>query len=199
MDLLDSAVREKTANFASEFVAALTQAVGHAPTPEDILTYVYAILYTPSYRSRYADFLKRDFPRVPLTTDRVLFDQLVVIGRELIALHTMATTLPRITRFDVTGSNEVVKVRYASDGASGLGKVFINDAQCFAGVPQEVWDTHIGGYRVAEKWLKDRKGRQLSYDDLTHYQSVVAALARTLELQARLDDVIRGAGGWPLQ
>jgi hypothetical protein len=76
--------------------------------------------------------------------------------------------------------------------------VYINEAQYFGGVPQAVWDLHIGGYRVAEKWLKDRKGRPLSYDDLTHYQAVIAALARTLELQADLDFAIAGAGGWPL-
>lgn len=76
--------------------------------------------------------------------------------------------------------------------------MYINDAQFFGGVPQAVWDMHIGGYRVAEKWLKDRKGRSLSYDDLTHYQSVIAALVRTLQLQADIDAAIAQAGGWPL-
>jgi hypothetical protein len=238
-DLLDSAPKEKAANLAPAFVAALTEAVGDTSTPEDALAYIYAILYTPSYRARYADFLKRDFPRVPLTRDRKLFDALVAIGRELIALHTMQQTLPRITGFPVAGSNEVVKVRFAapsplpsgeggapsatgqgtgparrlaqgvpSSGAArhllpegegkATGRVWINDAQHFDGVPEAVWDVHIGGYRVAEKWLKDRKGRQLSYDDLTHYQKVVAALARTLDLQALLDRAIDSSGGWPL-
>lgn len=197
-DLLDTAPREKTANLAPEFVAALGKVIGHTPTPEDTLAWIYAVLYAPSYRSRYADFLKRDFPRIPLPPSRDLFEQLVAAGRELIALHTMGKTLPRITRFDVAGSNEVVKVRWVP-GSDGKGRVYINDAQCFDAVPQGVWDTHIGGYRVAEKWLKDRKGRQLSYDDLTHYQSVIAALARTLELQADIDAVIEQTGGWPLQ
>jgi hypothetical protein len=243
-DLLDTAPREKTANLAPEFVAALTQAVGATPSPEDTLAYIYAILYAPSYRARYADFLKRDFPRVPLTTNRKLFDALVEIGRELIALHTMQTTLPRITGFPVPGSNEVVKVRFtvapakagaqnegtipargamepepspapsghplpegegnsisklASEGdESKAGRVWINDAQYFDGVPEAVWDMHIGGYRVAEKWLKDRKGRLLSFDDIEHYQHVIAALARTLALQAELDVFVMRAGGWPL-
>jgi len=197
-DLLDTATREKRANLSQEFVAALTTALDEAFSPEDILAWIYAVLYAPSYRARYADFLKRDFPRVPLTTNRTLFYTLVAIGRELIALHTMDTTQPRITRFDVAGSNEVVKVRWAP-GSDGKGRVYINDAQFFDGVPQSIWDMHIGGYRVAEKWLKDRKGRQLSYDDLTHYQSVIAALARTLELQADIDVAIEDAGGWPLQ
>lgn len=232
-DLLDTASSEKTANLSSEFVSALAQAVGRKPSPEDTLAYLYAVLYTPGYRKRYADFLKRDFPRVPLTTNRELFAQLVLIGTELIALHTMETALPRITRFDVVGSNTVEKVKFVAPTESSTaltqksapqsnrkipspagrkppegadegtettsGRVYINPAQFFDGVPQSVWDTHIGGYRVAEKWLKDRKGRQLSYDDLTHYQTVIAALARTLELQARLDELIADAGGWPLQ
>jgi len=208
-DLLDAAPREKTANLAPEFVAALAAAVGRTPTPEDTLAYLYALLYAPSYRARYADFLKRDFPRVPLTSDRALFDSLVEAGRELIALHTMQTILPRITRFDVAGGNEVAKVRWAPEPSPSTalpegqvretGRVYINPAQYFDGVPQAVWDTHIGGYRVAEKWLKDRKGRQLSYDELTHYQAVIAALARTLELQSDIDAAIDAAGGWPLR
>lgn len=197
-DLLNTAPREKRANLSPEFVAALTEAVGHAPSPEDTLAYIYAVLYAPSYRSRYADLLKRDFPRIPLTSNRKLFDALVGIGRELIALHTMDTTLPRITIFDVAGNNVVDKVRWAANSGGTPGRVYINAEQYFGGVPQAVWDMHIGGYRVAEKWLKDRKGRRLNYDDLEHYQSVIAALARTLELQARIDGEIEDAGGWPL-
>ena len=235
-DLLDNSPREKTPNLAPDFIAALTAAVAATPSPEDTLAYIYAILYAPSYRRRYADFLKRDFPRVPLTSNRALFDTLVAIGRELIALHTMQATLPRITGFPVAGSNEVVKVRYTHPSPSGrgvggegtntreatmqrgsepspapaghplpegegssAGRVWINDAQYFDGVPEAVWETHIGGYRVAEKWLKDRKGRLLSFDDIEHYQRVVAALARTLELQADIDAAIAAAGGWPLR
>lgn len=197
-DLLDTASREKRPNLSPEFLAALTEAVGETPVPEDVLAYIYAVLYAPSYRARYAAFLKRDFPRVPLTRNRALFDRLVETGRELIALHTMDTVLPRITTYDVPGSNEVDKVRYAPPTAEVSGRVYINAAQYFGGVPQAVWDMHIGGYRVAEKWLKDRKGRLLNYDDITHYQSVIAALGRTLELQVLLDDNIAAAGGWPL-
>jgi len=243
-DLLESTPKEKIANLAPEFIAALTQAIGTTPSPEDTLAYTYAILYAPSYRTRYADFLKRDFPRVPLITNRELFDALVEIGRELIALHTMQATLSRITGFPVPGSNEVVKVRFtplsqqkgvAPDAGDApahgeshpprraarafavaspfvpkgeesaavrtgedAGRVWINDAQYFDGVPESVWDMHIGGYRVAEKWLKDRKGRLLSFDDIEHYQHVIAALARTLALQFDLDACVKQAGGWPL-
>ncbi len=99
----------------------------------------------------------------------------------------------------MAGSGEVVKPRFAIAAGQSAGRVWINDAQYFDGVPQAVWDLHIGGYRVAEKWLKDRRGRLLTYDDITHYQNVVAALARTLAIQAELDAAVAGVGGWPLQ
>ena len=157
------------------------------------------MLYTPGYRTRYADFLKRDFPRVPLTGNPELFAQLVKLGHELIGLHTLQTAPARITGFPVAGSNEVGKVRFGIEAGAPTGRVWINDTQYFDGVPQAVWDMHIGGYRVAEKWLKDRKGRLLGYDDITHYQHTLAALARTLAIQAELDAAVHAAGGWPLQ
>lgn len=190
---------QKRFNFSDEFTAALQSVQGRIITPEDTLAYLYAVLYTPGYRTRYADFLRRDFPRVPLTSDKALFKKLVALGHELIALHTLQTTPPRITGFPVAGTGEVVKVRFQIAAGQAAGRMWINDAQYFDQVPQTVWDMHIGGYRVAEKWLKDRKGRLLTYDDITHYQSVVAALARTLAVQAKLDAAIDSAGGWPLR
>lgn len=195
-DLLDTASSERLANIAPDFIEQFQAASGHAPAPEDVLAWIYAILYAPSYRTRYADFLKRDFPRIPLPPNRALFDHLVPIGRELIALHVMEQVQPRITGYPVAGSSVVDKVHYAP--GEPAGRVYISPQQYFDGVPQAVWDMHIGGYRVAEKWLKDRKGRALTYDDVTHYQNVIAALARTLELQAELDAAIVAAGGWPL-
>lgn len=198
-DLLDTPSQERTANLAPEFMQALELAVSRRPTPEDTLAYLYSVLFSPSYRTRYAEFLKRDFPRVPLTANSTLFDQLVDAGRELIALHTMQYIPQRVTRYDIPGSNEVVAVRYAPATNSTVGRVYINAVQFFDGVPQGVWDTHIGGYRIADKWLKDHKGRLLSYDEITHYQSVIAALARTLELQAQIDKAVGAVGGWPLK
>lgn len=211
-DLLDTQ-SDKRSNLSHAFVSALNEAIGTTPTPEDILAWIYAVLFTPSYRKRYSDTLKRDFPRVPITRSPALFERLVSIGQELISLHTMQATLPRLTRYAVAGSNEVVAVRYVPaseatppavsptrlEARGACGRVYISQAQYFEGVSEEAWDFHIGGYRVLEKWLKDRKGRSLSYDELTHYQAVAAAVARTLELQAELDTVIADAGGLPLQ
>jgi len=105
--------------------------------------------------------------------------------------------LPKLeTRYPEAGDNTVDAVRYTEPTSGVRGRVWINQTQYFDNVPPEVWDYHIGGYQVCQKWLKDRKGRQLSYDDLTHYRGIVAALARTIELQAAIDDAI---GEWPLQ
>lgn len=196
-DTLAIEASERRSNLAPDFLTAFTAAIGHAPAPEDVLAWIYAVLYTPSYRARYADQLKRDFPRIPLPPNASLYEHLRGIGNELIALHVMDETLPRITRFDVTGDNIVDKVRWTA-GNAGSGKIWINSSQYFDDVPLAVWNIHIGGYRVAEKWLKDRRRRALSYDDLEHYQRVIAALARTCALQNELDAVIETAGGWPL-
>ncbi len=186
-DLLDAASHERRANLAPEFMDAVAARIGRAPDPAALFAFIYAILYAPSYRTRYAEFLKRDFPRVLLPRDTGQFNALAALGQELIELHTLQRALPAITRYPVVGSDRVEKVRWAPATDDAIGRVYINSEQYFDGVPAAAWDTHIGGYRVAEKWLKDRKGRALSYDDLTHYQSVIAALARTLEIQSGID------------
>ncbi len=163
--------------------------------PEDIFDYIYAVLHSPTYRSRYAEFLKRDFPRVPLTSDRALFAALVAKGRELVALHLLESPLLEVLTpgFPTPGSNVVEKVQYNASGQS----VYINkERQHFNEVPSEVWEFHVGGYQVCDKWLKDRKGRALSYDDQVHYRKIVVALRETIRVMGEIDGVIPG---WPLQ
>jgi predicted helicase len=164
--------------------------------PEDVFHYAYAVFHSPTYRSRYVQFLKIDFPRLPLTSDVELFRSLCALGKELVALHLMEQLPKPRTRYPVAGDNTVDNLRYTEPADGVPGRVWINKTQYFDNVPPEVWGYHIGGYQVCQKWLKDRKGRQLSYDDLTHYQGIVAALARTIELQAAIDEAI---GEWPLQ
>ncbi|MBI2862921.1 MAG: hypothetical protein HYX89_08880 [Chloroflexi bacterium] len=164
-------------------------------TPEDVFNYAYAVFHSPTYRSRYAEFLKIDFPRLPLTSDQRLFRVLAEKGAELVALHLME--LPTLEeqrtqiKFDVPGANVVEKVAY--DEANG--RVYINKSQYFEGVPPEVWNFPIGGYQVCQKWLKDRKGRTLTYDERIHYQKVVMALKETIRLMGEIDALIPG---WPL-
>ena len=106
---------------------------------------------------------------------------------------------PEMTRYPIPGSNVVEQVRYTapSEGAE-QGRVWINKTQYVEGVPPEVWEFHVGGYQVAEKWLKDRKGRTLTYNDLRHYQQTIAALAETMRLMEAIDETIEEHGGWPL-
>jgi hypothetical protein len=167
--------------------------------PEDIFHYMYAVFHSPTYRERYAEFLTIDFPRLPLTADAALFRELCAPGAELTALHVMEAHAPIFTRYPIAGDNTVDKPRYTEPGqGASEGRVWINRTQYFEGVAPELWEHRVGGYQVAEKWLKDRKGRALTYDDLTHYQRTLAALARTVELMAAVDETIERHGGWPL-
>ncbi len=164
--------------------------------PEDIFNYAYSVFHSPSYRSRYAEFLKIDFPRLPLTSDKALFKSLVEKGAVLVALHLMESPLldTKMTRYEVKGEHEVEKVSYYEK----TQRVSINRAQYFEGVPPEVWNFHIGGYQVCEKWLKDRKGRKLTINDIDHYQKIVVALKETIRLMSEIDEAIEEHGGWPV-
>jgi len=166
----------------------------------DVVHYMYGALSSPAYRSRYAEFLKIGFPRIPLTSDRELFRELCRLGSRLVTLHLMeADDLAPVTTYPVPGDNRVEKVRYTEPGQGAeQGRVWINATQHFEGVPPEVWEFHVGGYQVCAKWLKDRKGRQLNYEDLTHYQYVVAAFAETIALMREIDEIIEAHGGWPI-
>ena len=165
------------------------------PEPDSIFTYLYAIFHSPTYRSRYADFLKSDFPRLPLTGNFELFRALARLGGGLTSLHLLDS--PKvgepITEFVGSRTPEVEKVSWASDA------VWVDKAQSigFRGVRAEVWNFHIGGYQVCEKWLKDRKGRTLSAEDVAHYQKIVVAISESIRIMAEIDRVIDEHGGWP--
>jgi predicted helicase len=153
--------------------------------PIDLLDYIYAVLHSPTYREKYKEFLKIDFPRVPYPKDAETFWQLVKLGGELRQLHLMESPLLNnlITQYPVGGGNQVEKITYAE------GKVFINPEQYFANVPQIAWEFYIGGYQPAQKWLKDRKGRTLLFDDILHYQKIIVALSETDRLMKEIDKV----------
>jgi hypothetical protein len=166
--------------------------------PEDVLAYVYAVLNSPSYRDRYESFLEKDFARIQVTRSAHLFRALCKLGHQLIRLHVMESTGPNRPAFPVAGENEVAKPRWTPPEGKTPGRVWINRTQYFEGVPRAVWEFRVGGYQVCEKWLKDRKGRTLSHDELEHYRRVAAALARTIELMAEIDQAIEAHGGWPI-
>ncbi|HEY0755072.1 MAG TPA: type ISP restriction/modification enzyme [Ktedonobacteraceae bacterium] len=165
--------------------------------PDDIFAYLYALLYAPSYRARYADFLKIDFPRLPLPTRVDLFRALCQLGRALSQAHLLEQVLPSTTCWLGSGEHFVEHVRYRDDIYTG-GCVFINTSQYLARVPHSVWNLTIGGYKVAKKWLLDRRGRCLTPDELHSYRQIIASLAYTLELMTAIDKALESHGGWPL-
>lgn len=174
-------------------------------TPIDILDYIYAILYSPTYREKYKEFLKIDFPRVPYPKDQRTFWQLVQLGGDLRQIHLMESPILNmlITKYPVVGSNEVDKVRFETydyeatllnengefDYPDYLGAVYINDTQYFADVPTSAWEFYIGGYQPAQKWLKDRKGRTLNFEDIIHYQKIIVALKETDRIMKEIDKI----------
>jgi predicted helicase len=186
---------ERRPNISTEFLAKLQQNFGYTPTPEDIFHYIYAIFHSHTYRSRYAEFLKIDFPRVPLTRNVDLFRQLGELGEQLVNLHLMKSPiLNQISSpFIDNGGGCIVD---AGHPKYENGKVVINKQKDgFMDVPEAVWNFHVGGYKVCEKWLKDRKGRTLSQADIEHYQKIVVALGQSIDLMAKIDAVIPN---WPI-
>jgi predicted helicase len=161
--------------------------------PEDIFNYIYATFHSPTYRQRYAEFLKIDFPRVPLTSNKQLFWELATKGDRLVQLHLMKETGTEISNYPIDGSNLVEQVKYNETQQ----QIWINDQQYFANIPKHIWNFHIGGYQVCQKWLKDRKGRELSFDDLVHYQNIISILGETIEIMSDIDQIITKHGGFP--
>ncbi len=176
---------EKTPNLSASLLKALKDTYGRKPTSEQIFQYVYAVLYSPAYRTKYAEFLKTDFPRVPFARDQELFLKVAALGKRVAELHLLKSSEldQPIARFQGQGNNKVEKPRYDEKAK----RVYINNAQHFEGVEPEVWEYQIGGYQVLDKWLKDRKGRPLNLEDIRHYCRVVTALAKTIEIQAEID------------
>ncbi len=166
--------------FIDDGIGNLTTTIG----PEDIFHYIYAIFHSPTYRQRYAEFLKIDFPRLPLTSDKKLFRKLAKLGQQLIKIHLMEADIETESSYPIEGDNLVEKITYQDE------KVYINKTQYFDNITGTVWNFHIGGYQVCQKWLKDRKGRELNYDDCNHYLYILAALEQTIALMEKIDETI---------
>ena len=227
-------------NLSQKFVRAIAAALHlpqsgpeglpHGLTPEDIFHYSYAVLHSPGYRSRYEEFLKIDFPRLPLTSSLELFRELARLGGELVALHLVEAAaqqavtarydkavkawryevvkgqrLPIALSFDGPEKPVVGRVGWSGETVwidavkpkKGVAGAKVTGTVGFRGVPEEVWNFHIGGYQVCEKWLKDRKDRTLTADDITHYHRIVIALHETIRIMREIDEVIDAHGGWP--
>ncbi|HEX8420484.1 MAG TPA: type ISP restriction/modification enzyme [Sphingomonas sp.] len=182
---------------------------GESFGPRDLFDYIFAVLHSPAYRARYADYLRSDFARIPLPGSRAVFEALVPLGTELVALHLLdAESLPILKDpkgVRLAGSGEA-RVAYKPEYDAKLGRVTINATRWFESIPQVTWDFHVGGYQPAQKWLKDRAarggkkasdGRVLTDEDILHYRRMIVALTRTSELMQQVDAVVEDYGGWP--
>ena len=195
---------ERSLNFKPAFLTGLSEALGlpqvapfnlpEGVSPEEILAYIYAILYSPKYRQRYYEFLKYGFPRIPLPQDIDQFRTLAALGQRLIDCHLLresrsevaptGTRGPAVHRFEGEGDGVVSQVRYVD------GRVWINPSQYFTDVPVEVWEYEVGAYQVCEKWLKDRRGEALSRAALQQYRAILVAVAETRRVMAEIDGVL---------
>ncbi|MFM6249406.1 MAG: type ISP restriction/modification enzyme, partial [Dolichospermum sp.] len=194
--------QERKPNFSPEFIAAISSTLGDIPTPENIFYYIYAVFHSPKYRQRYSQFLKIDFPRVPLTNNNELFNQLVTQGEKLINLHLMKNIPPTpITKSETSttanlplfNGEERGAIHYQGDGKNQITQVkynpnkqqiAINQDCYFSGIPQIVWEFKIGGYQVLDKWLKERKNANIDLSDaeITHYQKIIIVVIETIKL-----------------
>lgn len=175
---------ERIPNLNSQIVKQIEKALGQEVAPQDLFDYIYAVLHSPSYRERYKEFLKIDFPRIPYPTDWDKFRDLAEKGAELRKLHLMEG-LPNSTgiSFPQTGTLQVDCYRWEQN------RVYINSDQYFEGVPESAWNFFIGGYQPAQKWLKDRKGMTLSFEDVKHYQHIIYVLQQTERLMQEIDGI----------
>ena len=173
---------ERIPNFNLEIVKQIEVGLGKSIMPEELFDYIYAVLHSPSYRERYKEFLKIDFPRIPYPTDIDKFETLVAKGNELRKLHLMEN-LPSATgvSFPQKGTPQVDCYQWQDN------RVYINSKQYFEGVPESAWNFYIGGYQPAQKWLKDRKGRILSFEDVLHYQRIIYVLQQTERVMQEID------------
>jgi predicted helicase len=173
----------KLSNINSDLLSDLTSKYGSKPSEEDIIDYIYAVVHSNNYRGRYADFLKNDFPHIPFTKEYNIFKQLVEIGKKLVNLHLMKKKLDSTVRFEVQGSNSVKFIKYQNN------KVYINTKQNFDGISERAWSFYLGGYQVLDKWLKSRKGRELTNGEIEQFIQVVEIINQTLNLMQAIDKI----------
>ena len=193
---LDRAIIEKICKAISIGFSSEKESTKDNFAPIDILDYIYAILYSPSYREKFKEFLKIDFPRIPYPKDKETFWQLVELGEEIRQIHLLESPKVEeyITSYPKDGDNAITRKVVTKDWElfdeeNQLGRIWINDEQYFDNIPLTIWEFYIGGYQPAQKWLKDRKGRTLNFDDILHYQKIIVALNETVRLMKEIDEI----------
>jgi len=178
--------KEKESNIKTEIIEKLSKAYKKEIAPEEIFYYIYAVLYSNIYRKKYNEFLKIDFPKIPFAKDAKLFNKISKLGKNLADLHLLKSEKlenNKSVKFPSVGDNKAEKREYKNN------KIYINDKQYFVGVTPEVWNYHIGGYQVLDKWLKDRKDKDLSREEVDHYLKIITALKLTIKFQKEIDEL----------
>lgn len=176
---------ERRANLDEAIWTRINTAIGCETTPEQVFDYIYAVLHSPKYREHYNEFLKIDYPRIPYPTNAELFCKLVAKGAEMRRLHLMEGLPTSVgVSFPVAGSCVVEGEPRFKDN-----RVYINKEQYFEGVPESAWNFYMGGYQPAQKWLKDRKTRTLSFEDVRHYQQIIYVLQETEKIMREIDEI----------
>ncbi len=165
------------------FTQKITEIYQEEFSPEEIFYYIYAIFFSTTYRTKYSEFLKNDYPRIPLINDFQLFRILIEIGQELVNLHLMKEKLSSSISFDIKGNNIVKSIKYEDS------KIYINTTQFFNGIPEKTWNFNIGAYQVLDKWLKSRKKRELSSQEIEQFIQIIEIINRTIILMERLDNI----------
>lgn len=182
----------KEENYTTDFRKYVDKVYGKGISAEEIFGYIYAILHSPSYRKKYIEFLKIDFPRIPFTEDKDVFRAIAAVGSELIQIHLLEEK-PNYPygEFIGRGNNIVENPNYVA--VKETGRLYINKSQYFDNVPQEVYDFYIGGYHVLDKYLKDRKkeGRELSYNEVDTIAAIIKALAFTIDQMKKINDLTK--------
>ncbi len=178
---------KKVPNLNPKLVQKLNEAYKTKVTPEEIFYYIYAVLYSNIYRGKYAEFLKIDFPHIPFTADYAIFKKMAQYGQELVSLHLLNSDKLNTpaAKFQGEGNEFIEKVKYDES----KNRVYINKDDYFENVPKEVWAYQIGGYQVCDKWLKSRKGRNLSLQEIEQYCKLTAAIKETILLQRQIDSI----------
>ena len=181
---------ERRPNLDATIWAQINAAIGKPTSPEDIFDYIYGVLHSPSYRTKYKEFLKVDFPRIPYPASAEEFEHFRVHGNRLRELHLMHDVPESPVTFPYPGTMQVeqISVEKGEQKDGGRLNIYINDTQCFEGVPTAAFEMYIGGYQPAQKWLKDRKGRTLTFDDIEHYRRIIAILLETDKIMKQIDN-----------
>jgi len=184
---LDEQEGNRKSNIKSEVIKNSSDIYKKKIAPEEIFYYVYGILYSNTYRKKYQEFLKIDFPKIPFTSDYKLFKKVANFGKELVDLHLLKSSKLQklVVKFPITGDRRIKKRDYNEKEK----RIYINEKQYFDGVESEIWNYYIGGYQVLDKWLKDRTGKVLSREDVNHFLKVISALKYTIDLQKEIDKI----------